>query len=130
MADYRLRHQRDGNAGATILYHLRICRRPHSSSLAGTTAGRRDLLGMGTAAASSEAAGPAQGLRAGWSSGRTETGVQHCERISAITYIPCAVNLMCALATKEEILKGIQQRLGRVIFTVSYSRIFFTAKQV
>ena len=42
MANYRLRHRRDGNAGTTILYHLRICRRPHSSS--GMTAGRRELL--------------------------------------------------------------------------------------
>ena len=39
------------------------------------TAGRRELLGMGTAAASAGAAGPSQGLRAGRSSGRTEAGV-------------------------------------------------------
>ena len=32
----------DGNAGTTILYHLRNRRRPHSSS--GMTAGRRELL--------------------------------------------------------------------------------------
>ena len=44
------------------------------------TAGRRDLLGMGTAAASAGAAGPSQGLRAGWSSGRTEAGVHRGER--------------------------------------------------
>ena len=61
--DYRLRHRRDGIAGTTILYHLRIYRRPHSPS--GTTAGRRELLGMGTAAASAGAAGPSEGLRAG-----------------------------------------------------------------
>ena len=42
LADYSLRHQRDGNAGTTILYHLRICRRPHSSSM--MTAGRPELL--------------------------------------------------------------------------------------
>ena len=42
MADYSLRHRRAGNAGATILYHLRIYRRQHSSSV--TTAGRRELL--------------------------------------------------------------------------------------
>ena len=38
------------------------------------------------------------------------------------------MNSWCALATEEEILKGSQQRLGRVTVTVSYSRIFFTAK--
>ena len=32
MADYRLRHRRDGNAGTTILYHPRIYRCQHSSS--------------------------------------------------------------------------------------------------
>ena len=55
-------------------------RRPHSSS--GMTAGRQGLLGMGTAAAqaSTGAAGPSQGLRAGWSSGRTEAGVHRGER--------------------------------------------------
>ena len=44
MADYSLslRHRRDGNAGTTILYHLRNYRRPHSSSV--MTAGRRELL--------------------------------------------------------------------------------------
>ena len=68
--DYRLRHRRDGIAGTTILYHLRIYRRPHSPS--GTTAGRRELLGMGTAAASAGAAGPSEGLRAGRSSGWTK----------------------------------------------------------
>ena len=40
--DYRLCHRRDGMAGTTILYHLRIYRRPHSPS--GTPAGRRELL--------------------------------------------------------------------------------------
>ena len=58
MADYNLRHQRDGTAGTTILYHLRIDRRPHSSSV--MTAGRRELLGMGTAAASAGAAGSSE----------------------------------------------------------------------
>ena len=57
-------------AGTTILYHLRIYRRPHTPS--GTTAGRRELSGMGTAAASAGAAGPSEGLRAGRSSGRTK----------------------------------------------------------
>ena len=38
------------------------------------------LLGMGTAAASAGAAGPSEGLRAGWSSGRTEAGVHRGER--------------------------------------------------
>ena len=38
------------------------------------------LLGMGTAAASAGAVGPSQGLRAGWSSGRTEAGVHRGER--------------------------------------------------
>ena len=33
-------------------------------------------------------------------------------------------------ATEKEILQGSQQRLGRVTVTVSYSRMFFTAKQV
>ena len=45
LAEYSLRHRRDGNAGTTILYHLRICRRQqaqHSSSV--MTAGRRELL--------------------------------------------------------------------------------------
>ena len=80
MADYILRHRRDGNrdAGTTILYHLRNRRRPHSSS--GMSAGRRELLGMGIAAASAGAAGPSQGLRAGRSSGRTEAGVPRGER--------------------------------------------------
>ena len=45
LADYSLRHRRDCNAGTTILYHLRICRRPHSSSV--MTAGRRELLEHG-----------------------------------------------------------------------------------
>ena len=45
MADNSLRHRRDCSAGTTILYHLRICRRPHSSS--GMTAGRQELLGDG-----------------------------------------------------------------------------------
>ena len=42
MADYSLRHRRDGNAGTTILYHHRIYRRQHSSSV--MTAGRMELL--------------------------------------------------------------------------------------
>ena len=42
LADYSPRHRRDGNAGTTILYHPRIYRRPHSSSV--MTAGRRELL--------------------------------------------------------------------------------------
>ena len=45
LADYSLRHRRDGNAGTTILYHLRNRRRSHSSSW--MTAGRRELLGDG-----------------------------------------------------------------------------------
>ena len=69
LADYSLRHRREGSAGTTILYHLRIYRRPHSSSV--MTAGRRELLSMGTAAASAGAAGPSEGQRAGRSSGRT-----------------------------------------------------------
>ena len=44
------------------------------------TAGRQGLLGMGTAAASAGAARPSEGLRAGWSSGRTEAGVHRGER--------------------------------------------------
>ena len=58
------------NAGTTILYHLRIDHRPHSSS--GMTAGRRELLGMGTASASAVAAGPSEGLWAKRSSGQTK----------------------------------------------------------
>ena len=42
MADYSLRRRMDGNAGTTILYHPRIYRRQHSSSV--MTAGRRELL--------------------------------------------------------------------------------------
>ena len=42
LADYSLRHQRDGNAGTAILYHLRIYRRAHSLSV--MTTGRRELL--------------------------------------------------------------------------------------
>jgi hypothetical protein len=61
-----------------MLYHPRNRRRLHSSS--GTTAGRREMLGMGTAAASAGAAGPSEGLRAGWSSGRTEAGAHRGER--------------------------------------------------
>jgi hypothetical protein len=57
-------------AGPTILYHLRNCRRPHSSSV--MTAGRRSCWSMGTAAASAGAAGPSEGLRAGRSSGQTK----------------------------------------------------------
>ena len=68
--DYRICHRRYGKAGTTILYHLHIYRRQHSSS--GMTAGRRKLLGMGTAATSAGAAGPSEGLRAGRSSGRTK----------------------------------------------------------
>ena len=45
LADYSLRHWRDGNAGTTIVYHLRIYRRQHSSSV--MTAGRRELLEHG-----------------------------------------------------------------------------------
>ena len=45
LADYILRHRRDGSAGTTILYHLRIDRCPLSSSV--TTAGRRELLEHG-----------------------------------------------------------------------------------
>ena len=33
LADYSLRHQMDGSSGTTILYHLSIYRRPHSSSV-------------------------------------------------------------------------------------------------
>jgi hypothetical protein len=44
-ADWSLRHRRDGNAGTTILYHLRNRRRPHSSSV--MTAGRRELFEHG-----------------------------------------------------------------------------------
>ena len=76
--DYSLRHRRDGNAGTTILYHLCISHRHYSSS--GMTAGRQKLLGMGTVAASAGAAGLSEGLRAGWSSGRTEAGVHRAER--------------------------------------------------
>ena len=70
LADYSLRQRRDGNAGTTILYHPRIYRRPHSSSV--MTAGHRSCWRMGTAAASAGAAGPSEGLRAGRSSGRTK----------------------------------------------------------
>ena len=70
LADYSLRHRRDGNAGTTILYHPRIYRRPHSSSV--MSAGRRSCWWMGTAATSAGAAGPSKGLRAGRSSGRTK----------------------------------------------------------
>ena len=45
LADHSVRHRRDGNAGTTILYHLRNRRRPHSSSV--MTAGRRELLEHG-----------------------------------------------------------------------------------
>ena len=79
VADYSLRHRRDGNAGTTILYHPRIYRRgrPHSSSV--MTAGRRSCWRMGTAAASAGAARPSEGLRAGRSCGRT-AGVHRGER--------------------------------------------------
>ena len=40
------------------------------------------LLGMGTAAASAGAAGPSEGIRARWSSGRTEAGVHRGERLT------------------------------------------------
>ena len=82
MADYSLRHRMDGNAGTTMLYHPRICLRPHSSSV--MTVGRRELLRMGTAAASAGAAGPSEGLRAGRSSGRTEAGVPRGERTTRL----------------------------------------------
>ena len=39
---------------------------------------------MGTAAAPAGAAGPSEGLRAGWSSGRTEAGVPRGERITRL----------------------------------------------
>ena len=39
---------------------------------------------MGTAAASAGAAGPSEGLRAGWSSGRTEAGVPRGERTTRL----------------------------------------------
>ena len=164
---------------------------------------------MGTAAASAGAAGPVQGLRAGWSSGRTEAGVHRGERTThlreraddrdsepdyllrptrhgpgdlltidsngsfgvssqssgptkqhsnlLLRVLSSKVSLSfeslintrgglgrlspplptfrvrytrCVLeATGKEILQGSQQRLGRVTVTVSYSRIFFTAKQ-
>ena len=42
-ADRSPRHRRNGNAGTTMLYHLRNCRRPHSSSR--MTAGRRGCWG-------------------------------------------------------------------------------------
>ena len=45
--------------------------RPHALFLR-DDCGPPGLLGMGTAAASAGAAGPSEGLRAGWSSGRTE----------------------------------------------------------
>ena len=48
------------------------------------TAGRRELLGMGIAAASAEAAGPSEGLRAGRSSGRTGAGVPRGERTTRL----------------------------------------------
>ena len=62
--------------------HLRIDRQPHSPS--GTTAGRRELLGMGAAAASAGAEGPSQGLRAGRRRERTEAGVPRCERTTRL----------------------------------------------
>ena len=58
-------------AGTTILYHLRICRRLHSSSV--MTVGRRELLEDGHRRRfPAGAAGPSEGLRAGRSSGRTK----------------------------------------------------------
>jgi hypothetical protein len=46
--------------------YIRIYRRPHSPhSYSGMPAGRREVLGMCTAAASAGAAGPFEGLRAG-----------------------------------------------------------------
>ena len=69
--DYRLRHWRDGKAGTTILYHLRIYRRP--ALVLRDDCGPPGLLGMGTAAASAGAAGPSQGLRAGpWTEQRAD----------------------------------------------------------
>jgi hypothetical protein len=40
LAGYSLRHRRDGSAGTTILFYLRIYHRPHWSSV--MTAGRRE----------------------------------------------------------------------------------------
>ena len=45
VADYSLRHRRDGNTGTTILYHLRIYRRIHSLSV--ITTGLMELLEHG-----------------------------------------------------------------------------------
>jgi hypothetical protein len=44
-ADYSPRHRRDGRAGTTILYHLRICRR--AEPLQGATTGRTGLREYG-----------------------------------------------------------------------------------
>ena len=68
-ASYSLRHRRDGNAGTTILYHLRNCRRTHSLSV--MTTGRTELLEHGHRSSYRRGRKTFQGLRAGRSSGRT-----------------------------------------------------------
>ena len=115
ITDYSLRHRRDGNAGTTILYHLRIDRRPHSSSL---TTGRRELLGMGTTTASAGAAGPSEGLRAGWSSGRTEAGVPRGERTRDYGRGPTT-------GTRSQTTCYVRRGTGRVVLLQRFIERFF-----
>ncbi len=63
------RHRRDGRAGTTILYHLRILRQTQAP-LSDDYGQAEGCWSMGNAAAPAGAVGPFTGLRAGWSSGR------------------------------------------------------------
>ena len=73
LADYSLRNRRDGNA---VHYDtLSSPQPPLPAPFLRDDCGPTGLMGMGTAAASAGAGGPSKGLRAGWSSGRTEAGV-------------------------------------------------------
>ena len=73
---------------ATLALRYSIISASAAASSSGMTAGpgRRELLagGMGTAATSARAAGPSEGLRAGWSSGQTEAGVPRGERTTRL----------------------------------------------
>ncbi len=70
LANYSLRHRRDGRAGTTILFHLRNYRQTHSPSV--MTTGRTELLEHGHHRRYCRGRRTFQGLLAGWSSGQTK----------------------------------------------------------
>ena len=81
------------------------------------------VWGMGTAAASAGAAGPSEGLRAGWSSGRTDAGVH-------LASGPHTFGSGPTTGTRSQTTCYARRGTGRVIFiNLIFTGVFLTIGQ-